>query len=370
MRMLKGAVAFALVFCTLAVTVVCAAVVVDTSNAEAIEDVGLVQSQTEYYEDIQINPESDDEIAIQGAGSYTARLTAPSKSNPYFYSNINVFYKFGYGMPNCTCYAYGRAYEILKTEPKLCIYDADEWFDYNKKYGYYSYGQTPKLGAIACWKYKNYDSGHVAVVEKITDDTVYYSNSAWSGENFYVDSLPINDPVKGRPNWEFQGYIYIGDYESGAATGDIYIITSDDGVNMRSGAGTSFKWVSAIPYGATVVVTKTEKADGYTWGYTTYNGVSGWFVTNFAQLVEDEEPSTPSEPPTEEPTQQGKVLGDVDSDGEMSVLDAALIQMVLVGKKTLNAEQTAVADVDKDGEMSVLDAALIQMVLVGKKTLN
>lgn len=370
MRILKGAVAFLLVFCMLAVTVVCAAVAVDASYAEEAQEVGFVQSETLPDEEIEIQPKSDEEIVQQSAGSFTARLTAPSKSNPYFYSDINVFYKFGYGMPNCTCYAYGRAYEILKTEPKLCIYDAHLWYDYNKKYGYYSYGQTPKLGAIACWKYTNYDSGHVAVVEKITDDTVYYSNSAWSGENFYVDSLPIDDPVKGRPNWEFQGYIYIGDFEAGSSTGDIYIITSNDGVNMRSGAGTSFSKVSAIPYGATVVVTKTEKADGYNWGYTTYGGVSGWFVIDFAQLVEDEEPLAPSEPPTEEPTQPQRVLGDVDADGEMSVLDAALIQMTLVGRKTLNAEQTAVADVDADGEMSVLDAALIQMVLVGIKTLN
>ncbi len=371
MRIFKGAVAFALVFCTLAVTVVCAAVGVDTYYSEDMQEVGFIQSET-LHDEIEIQPKSDEEIAQQSAGSFTARLTAPAKSNSYYYSNINVFYKYGYGMPNCTCYAYGRAYEILKTEPKLCIYDANQWFDYNKKYGYYSYGQTPKLGAIACWKYKNYDSGHVAVVEKITDDTVYYSNSAWSGESFYVDSLPINDPVKDRPNWVFQGYIYIGDFESGGeSTGDIYVITSDDGVNMRSGAGTSFKWVSAIPYGKTVIVTKTKKADGYNWGYTTYNGVSGWFVTDFAKLIEEkEEPSEPTQPPTEPstqaPTEQEKVFGDVDLDGEMSVLDAALIQTVLVGKKTISADQLVFADVDKDGEMSVLDAAMIQMILVGK----
>lgn len=377
MRILKGAVAFALVFCTLAATVVCAAVGVDTSYAEATKEVGFVQSETLPEEEIEIQPKSDAEIAQEGEGSYTARLTAPAKTNPYYYSNINVFYKFGYGMPNCTCYAYGRAYEILKAEPKLCIYDANQWFDYNKDNGYYSYGQTPKLGAIACWKYKNYNSGHVAVVEKITDDTVYYSNSAWSGENFYVDSLPVDDPVKGRPDWEFQGYIYIGDFASGAATGDIYIITSDDGVNMRSGAGTSFEKVSVIPFGGIAIVTEIKNADGYTWGYTTYGGVRGWFATDFAQLVEDDEPSEPTQPPTqpptelptepsiEEPTQPEKVFGDVDLDGDMSVLDAALIQMALVGKKTLTQAQTATADVDSDGEMSVMDASKICRILVG-----
>ena len=49
---------------------------------------------------------------IASAASFSPRLSAPSSSNKYYYSNLNVFYKYGYGMPNCTAYAYGRAYEI------------------------------------------------------------------------------------------------------------------------------------------------------------------------------------------------------------------------------------------------------------------
>ena len=52
-------------------------------------------------------------------------------------------------MPNCTAYAYGRAYEILGTRPNLCPNNAGRWYDYNVNNGYYPYGQTPKLGAIA-----------------------------------------------------------------------------------------------------------------------------------------------------------------------------------------------------------------------------
>lgn len=53
---------------------------------------------------------------IASAASFSPRLSAPSSSNKYYYSNLNVFYKYGYGMPNCTAYAYGRAYEILGSE--------------------------------------------------------------------------------------------------------------------------------------------------------------------------------------------------------------------------------------------------------------
>lgn len=69
-------------------------------------------------------------------------------------------------MPNCTAYAYGRAYEILGSEPKLSWNNAEQWYGYNKANGYYKYGQTPKVGAIACWSY-SYGGGHVAVVERL-----------------------------------------------------------------------------------------------------------------------------------------------------------------------------------------------------------
>lgn len=59
-------------------------------------------------------------------------------------------------------------------------------------------------------------------------------------------------------------------------------------------------------------------------------------------------------------------LGDVDLDGEISVLDAAAIQLHLVDKKPLSSSQLDFADTDKDGDISVLDAARIQLFLVDK----
>lgn len=61
------------------------------------------------------------------------------------------------------------------------------------------------------------------------------------------------------------------------------------------------------------------------------------------------------------------ITGDSDLDGELSVLDAALIQLALVGKRTLEGVAVLAADADSDGEITVLDASLIQLKLVGKK---
>ena len=365
MRVLKSAVAFVLVFCMLAVTVVCAALVGENS---AFESLGTEET---FYAGDPVDIESVP-MPLDEDNEYSPRLTAPAKDNPYYYSNKNVFYKHGYGMPNCTAYAYGRAYEILGKEPQLCIYDAYQWFAYNKDNGIYSYGTTPKLGAIVCFKYKGYNQGHVAVVEKIVGDTVYYSNSAWGGSEFYITSSPIDDPTDGYSGWEFQGFIYIGEYSSGEDDADIYKITSDTGVNLRSGAGTSFDLVGAIPYGKTVAVFETKEQGGYTWGYTNYMGVCGWFVTDFAELIssgnkptEPESPTIATEPSTDPTNKPQGVLGDADCDGEVSVLDATQIQMFVAGIVTPDDEQKAVSDVDNDGEISVLDATKIRMKLAG-----
>ena len=149
-----------------------------------------------------------DEHTQDNAG-YTPRVSPPDKENPCYYSSDNIFYASDYGMPNCTCYAWGRAYELNGEKPELSPYDACTWYPYNAENGIYDYGDEPKQGAIACWAYADGGSGHVAVVEDVDDDTVLLSNSAYSGDEFYMDTVPVNDPSAGRDNWIFQGYIYV-----------------------------------------------------------------------------------------------------------------------------------------------------------------
>ena len=60
------------------------------------------------------------------------------------------------------------------------------------------------------------------------------------------------------------------------------------------------------------------------------------------------------------------VIGDADMDGELSVLDATEIQLVLASLKSWdNIELSFVADYDDDGQISVLDATAIQLKLAG-----
>ena len=147
---------------------------------------------------------------IVSAASFTPRTTAPSTSNSYYYSS-NPFYKSGYGMPNCTCYAYGRAWEILGSKPSLSTGNAGKWYWYNKNNGIYSYGSTPKLGAIACWDKYDENQGHVAVVEAISGDTITISESHYKSTNFDTRNIASNSSNY-LTIMRFCGYIYIGEF--------------------------------------------------------------------------------------------------------------------------------------------------------------
>lgn len=149
-----------------------------------------------------------EEHPVKDSG-YTPRVNAPDPTDPRYYSDDNIFYAADYGMPNCTCYAWGRAYEITGEKPELSPYDACTWYAYNAENSIYDYGDEPQEGAIACFAYADGGSGHVAVVEEVADDTLLLSNSAYSGTEFYLDTVPADDPSGGREGWIFQGYIYV-----------------------------------------------------------------------------------------------------------------------------------------------------------------
>lgn len=142
--------------------------------------------------------------------NFTPRLEQPAGNDRHYFSGENIFYASGYGMPNCTAYAYGRAYEILGTKPNLCGGNAEQWYDYNKNGGYYPYGNKAKLGAIAVWSHPG--GGHVAVVEKIENGQITFSNSAYARYDlfFYTNTVAEDDPNANIDDtWTLLGYIYI-----------------------------------------------------------------------------------------------------------------------------------------------------------------
>ncbi len=78
-------------------------------------------------------------------------------------------------------------------------------------------------------------------------------------------------------------------------------------------------------------------------------------VTNPTDPIEPSTPTTPVDP--------SGVIGDADSDGVVTILDATLIQMFKASLPAGNKINLALADYDGDGQVSVLDATAIQLWL-------
>ena len=354
-------------------------------------------------------------VSNAASTKFTPRLTAPDGSNKYYYdSNYNVFQKYGYGLPNCTAYAYGRAYEILGTEPKLSWNGASQWYGYNQKYNYYEYGSTPKVGAIACWTYGN--GGHVAVVEQIdSNGNMTLSNSEWGGRTFYLTTAKTTDSNPGGNSWwTFQGYIYlidspeiVVDDTSSYKTG-VYKVDAQPYLNIRSKAGTSYSIAGSVNPGTKITVTKTVRADGLDWGYTQVNNIKGWVALMYCSYVGQAPTETTAAPTTVAPTTVAPTTvapttaapttvapttvapttvpkttasttvpattapvtkpvvgstGDIDGDGKITIQDATIIQQYLVSMIQLNEDQVRWSDFDFDGKVTINDVSCLQHYL-------
>ena len=142
--------------------------------------------------------------------NFTPRLTAEGIEGSIYWYSGNPFYTAGYGLPNCTCYAWGRFWEISdntgdgSNKPTLPTGDAGTWF--NKVTGYET-GNTAKLGAVVCWSEEG-QAGHVAIVEQILENgDIVTSNSAWNSTFFYTKTISKADGYN-FSSYVFQGFIY------------------------------------------------------------------------------------------------------------------------------------------------------------------
>ena len=152
--------------------------------------------------------------------NFSPRLTAAGiYRNPKWYAK-NPFEAAGYGLPNCTTYAWGRAWEIEGQRPRLPLGDAGTWYDEARRAGIYKTGSVPALGAVICWG-KTGGAGHVAVVEEIhADGSLTTSNSGWyrpisdyppDTPNYFYTNRTSRDYMEPwmDSRYFFQGFIYI-----------------------------------------------------------------------------------------------------------------------------------------------------------------
>lgn len=132
------------------------------------------------------------------------------QGNTWWYSSGNPYYNSGYGLPNCTCYAYGRAGEILGSfYTELPMGDGGQWIPSAIQNPNLTVVQTPVVGGIVGW-YEPAGAGHVAVIEQDNGDGSYItSNSAWNGTYFWRETIYASQGY--RSNWMInRNYNYQG----------------------------------------------------------------------------------------------------------------------------------------------------------------
>lgn len=183
--------------------------------------------------------------------TYVPRLTAPSTDDLNWIKTTHGGYNYcinisnGSVLPNCVGYAWGRWREILGSYHNLSRGDAGKWYG-NTSDGY-ERGQTPRLGAVACWG--GTGNGHVAIVEEIHGDgSITTSDSAYGGRRFYTSNRSYPYP---SGSYTFQGFIYlpISFDGGGSTTPNTFTVTTSyepSGGGRVTGAGTYNNGTTAV----------------------------------------------------------------------------------------------------------------------------
>lgn len=219
--------------------------------------------------------------------SFTKRTIAPSKSDKHYYSD-NIFYQCGYGMPNCTCYAWGRAYELLGKKPKLSTRNAENWYVANDGYVRSS---KPRVGAIACWRKGKVGNGsdgagHVASVEEVYSNGDFLaSESNYGGDIFRTKVYTKSNNYYISSSYTFQGFIYLPIEVDETPTSNVKYVYNCTSLNVRNGAGTSYKAINELV--ASTKVTEYEVKNGWS---RIGNGQwvsSNYLTTNKPSIVYD-----------------------------------------------------------------------------------
>ena len=180
------------------------------SNPEEVGDYSIDNSPAG-----ELPPTPVDPVEPSTPENFVPRLSEDGiLNNPYWYKD-NRYYQAGYGMPNCTCYALGRWYEIQGSSTPFNFpgyWDGMDWYQMCVDAGYQTSKTAPMVGACMSWTHDS--AGHVAIVEQIKyndDGTVYSvitSNSAWQGDFWYPQEILASNGWKYRDDQTFNGFGY------------------------------------------------------------------------------------------------------------------------------------------------------------------
>lgn len=211
----------------------------------------------------------------------------------------------------------------------------------------------------------------VYIFDETTNKGTVYKNANWPGEamtldpatGYYYYEVPKSSSISADEDDENQA---ASDFDLSTSANTRVIISEKGGEQYPGRTGTPISL-----NGSSKAFSLTKAG---TWEDTTLTPtkveIEATDVTKGSAAEPTTKPVPSTQPTTAQPATEpsgNAVYGDVNGDGDITVVDATLVQKHVVQLETLSADKQILADVNEDNTISVVDATLIQKYVVQLK---
>lgn len=211
----------------------------------------------------------------------------------------------------------------------------------------------------------------VYIYDETTNKGTVYKNANWPGEamtldpatGYYYYEVPKSSSISADEDDENQA---ASDFDLSTSANTRVIISEKGGEQYPGRTDTPISL-----NGSSKVFSLTKPG---TWEDTTLTPtkveIEATDVTKGSAAEPTTKPVPSTQPTTTQPATEpsgNAVYGDVNGDGDITVVDATLVQKHVVQLETLSADKQILADVNGDNTISVVDATLIQKYIVQLK---
>ena len=211
----------------------------------------------------------------------------------------------------------------------------------------------------------------VYIYDETTNKGTVYKNANWPGEamtldpatGYYYYEVPKSSSISADEDDENQA---ASDFDLSTSANTRVIISEKGGEQYPGRTDTPISL-----NGSSKAFSLTKAG---TWEDTTLTPtkveIEATDVTKGSAAEPTTKPVPSTQPTTAQPateTSGNAVYGEVSGDGDITIVDATLIQKHIVQLETLSADKQILADVNGDNTISVVDATLIQKYIVQLK---
>lgn len=208
----------------------------------------------------------------------------------------------------------------------------------------------------------------VYIYDETTNKGTVYKNANWPGEamtldpatGYYYYEVPKSSSISADEDDENQA---ASDFDLSTSANTRVIISEKGGEQYPGRTDTPISL-----NGSSKAFSLTKAG---TWEDTTLTPtkveIEATDVTKGSAAEPTTKPVPSTQPTTAQPATEpsgNAVYGDVNGDGDITVVDATLVQKHVVQLETLSADKQILADVNEDNTISVVDATLIQKYVV------